>query len=207
MALTLRNPQLQKLTATPQRRTYTVIFATLLLVLLLVFFAIRPAVTSIFDRTSANKNKRKILGEMDTKYNNLLTLNSQEVDQAESLALLSSSIPEQRDEDFLVANMHSMVEKNNLEFASISITDKVKKSVLTSSDLGIKTEVAGFSLEVRGSRMDIIRLVEDMENFPKIINIYSISFAPAGETYGSNTISANVQAEIYYFNKDAKIVD
>jgi len=99
MAIRLTNTQLSALSKTPQRKTYTVAIATAAVVVLLIFFAIRPAVGSILDRVNENKKLRDVKSQLDIKYENLLTLNKAETDRAEQLKLLDVAMPTSKNEE------------------------------------------------------------------------------------------------------------
>jgi Tfp pilus assembly protein PilO len=201
MALQLRNPQFKKLTETPQRKTYTVAVSTIILVVLMVFFAIRPAVSSIFNRTSENKAKNEVLSKMDAKYQNLLSLSNQQTEKATSLTLLDESMPESRQEEFLTSNLNGVAQDTNVKITGININRNVSKSVVKANALGINSRVASFNMGVRGNRSDVINFVSKLEGFPKILNIFSFTLLPTGGTeYGSNSYDGNIQAEFYYYS-------
>lgn len=194
--------------ATPQRKTYTVTFATLILVVLLVFFAIRPAIISIFNRTSENGTKEEVLTKMDKKYESLLGLSTQKDEKAEELTLLDSSMPASREEDFLIANIQQIIQENNIEFVNLSIEKNIQKSILDNSQLGVNTSTSGFTLTIRGRRSSIIKLVGELESFPRIINIYTISFSDAGGQFlNTDTVNAVIEAEFYYYDTNAENLD
>jgi len=201
MALTLQNPQFKKLTETPQKKTYTVAIATIVLVVLMVFFAIRPAVSSIFNRTNENKSKNEILSQMDKKYQNLLTLSNLQTEKASGLTLLDESMAESRQEEFLTANLYAIAQETNIQITGMNINKGVNKSVMKSNSLGINTKVSSLSMEVRGNRSDIINFVSKLESFPKILNIFSFVVVPTGGTeFGANSYNSSIQAEFYYYS-------
>jgi Tfp pilus assembly protein PilO len=203
MALILSNPQFKKLTETPQRKTYTVVFATLILIILMIFLAVRPAIGSIFNRTSENKAKNDILTKMDTKYQNLQILNNERNNKNDSLVLLDEAMPQSRQEEFLVANVKSLAQESDLQVTAININRVAGKSILEENAVGMNTKVSGVGLEVRGRRTNINNFVEKLENFPKILNIRSVVIMPTGGAeFGASSFNGNIQAEFYYYSTE-----
>lgn len=208
MALNLTNPQFKALTKNPQRKTYTIVVATIVLIILLLFSAIRPAVTSVFDKTSSNSVKREVLADMDHKYESLVSLGGEADTRADSIAILHHSLPDGREEEIIIVNINNFVRLYDLDLNSMYIDKEIKKSVLGNSNLGPKVKVAGITIEVEGDRDSVNQFVEKLEKFPRIINIHSLTMSPVGGlSRDSNDVHVNIQAETYYMQQDAQIVD
>ncbi len=203
MALKFTNPQFARLTATVERKTYTVVGVTLLVVILLVFFAIRPAVGSIFERLNENEEKRDILGKMDAKYDTLLSLSNQEQQREDQLALLENSYPSNKQEEFPIANTIEMINRNGLRFTSIGVNDATTKSALDATKLGTNTKFFVINISVEGERANFIKFVKELEDFPRIFNIQKIAMTPLDNSQGSTNreIKGEIEAEIYYYTQ------
>ncbi len=193
--------KLEALTETAERKTYTVALATVAVVIIMIFFAIRPAVVSIFDRLSENKEKRRVITQLDTKYESLLSLNKMESDRADTLGLLDVSMPLGRMEEFVVANVMLMLQENNLRFQSISISESDKTPGVKTRLEYPKHKSITTNLTVTGQRSNIVQLVKDLEDFPRIIHITRVTVVPNledGDVSGTD-IRAQIDFEFYYY--------
>lgn len=200
MALKLRNPQFKKLTETPQTKTYTVVGVSLIIVLLLTFFAIRPSISSVFAQLEKNKDKRDMLERMDKKYNNLISLSSQEQEKQAELDLLAETMPGARQEEFIEANLEKIIIDQGLSIELISFDTRQVKAMLELDSLGVNTQYAELVITVGGERTEIIRLIREIENFPRPLNIKEVSIrsADSEEERQRYDYKGDISMEIYY---------
>lgn len=202
MAIKLVNPQLRALTATTERKTYTVAFGTILVVVLLVFFAIRPAIATVFDRLAQNEKRQEQLDNMDQKYQHLITLSSQEAARADALGLLDIAIPSVRSEDWVADELKALADQNSLVFNSMSVEIIDGKSNIQ-SELGSNTEFADVNLSVTGERENFLKYLSDIETTIRPLNIYKVAISSRIDSTGEYTdsVDATLYLEIYYYTQ------
>lgn len=203
MAINLTNTQLKALTETPERKTYTVAIATIAMVVLLTFLAIRPAIASILDRLDENDKLRDVKSQLDIKYENLLTLNKSETERAAQLKVLDAAMPTSKNEELLYANLMELVNRNNVNFISISFSPETGKSSLDATVLGNKTEFRQYTLSVNGTRTDVTALLSDIESFPRVMNVNRVTITPdqASGLIQGNEVKADIEVEFYYYEQ------
>ncbi|MBN1331559.1 type 4a pilus biogenesis protein PilO [Candidatus Dojkabacteria bacterium] len=202
MALSLTNPQFKKLTATPESRTYTVAVVTIVVIVLLVFFAIRPSIASVFDRLNENEDKREFIAKMEQKQANLVSLTNKETQQAAQLELLDDAFPESRREDEMINVLTALVKSNRLELTSIDMASPEEKPNID-TDLDVNTKHSIITLVVNGERSNIWNLVDDLEKMNRIANLQKIGVSSRIDEQGntSKVSDAEIVFEIYYYEQ------
>ncbi|MBD3280530.1 hypothetical protein GF389_03330 [Candidatus Dojkabacteria bacterium] len=202
MAISFKNPQLQKLAETPESRTYTVAVTTVVLVVLLLFFAIRPSVSSVFDRLNQNEDKRDYINRLEQKQQNLVTLTAKETDQEEELDLLDQAFPEARKEEEVADLIINLVDANSLEFHSLDHKEAEDQSNIEDV-IGTNVRYANMTLRVSGPRTSVWALVEDMESLNRIFNITKVGLSSRIDEDGSlsKTYDADIAFYFYYYKK------
>ena len=202
MALSLRNPQLERLTATPESRTYTVAIVTIVVVVLLLFFAIRPSVSSVLDRLNENSDKRKYIDQLEQKRINLTTLTSAETSQATQLQLLDSAFPEERKENEVLDNLDKLAKASSLDLKDVVVTITEEKSNIDTV-LDVNTQYAVVSVQVSGVRSNIWGFVEDLESSNRILNLQKVGISSRIDESGniSQISDSEIVFEIYYYKQ------
>lgn len=195
MALTFDNPQFRALTATPKARTYTVAVATAVIVILLIFFANRPAIISIFNRVNENKQKKEVLEQLDQKYNSLIQLNDQEQREKDKFEILEVALPNKAQEEFVIANVYEMIKIHRLDLLNEGFEDIDPESVAERDNIPVNIGVSVFSVTVEGRREDVVSFVKDLESFPRILNIQKMIISPS-QTQG--LVRTTIETEVYY---------
>jgi len=96
-----------------------------------------------------------------------------------------------------------LIERNNVDFISVSFSSGSSKSTLDTATLGNKTTFMQMTLSVQGSRQSVNALVADMENFPRIINIKRIAMTPRAEggLIDGTEVKADIETEFYFYEQ------
>lgn len=204
MAIKKRNPRLQELFKTPERKTYTVAGATLLLTILMVFVVIRPSVSRMLTQIAENNERREVLGDMDQKLTNLENLIGIEEQRSLEIETLNNEIlPDSRREDEFIANLAVGAEDAGLSLLSIGFADDISKL-----DVDFPSGVDAYilSVAVQGSREEIESFVNFLERFPRTVNIteFSISRLADDEVQKvgiENAIRADIQSVVYLWGQ------
>ncbi len=199
MALKYFNPQFKELTKTPARKTYTVLVVTIALVAIMIFLAIRPAIVSIFDRLHENEQKQELLEDMDKKYQALIKLNRQEEQYQSTLQLLDVSLPEKRQEEFVEANLVAMLNDSGLTLMGVNLNKAPKKLFMDEKITDGKISGSYLYLNVEGSRNSILKFIEKIESFPRLLNIVKYSYVPDNGKKDGDFVKANFEIEFYYY--------
>lgn len=204
MGLFDKNLNLERFTETTEKKTYTVALATVFVVIIMIFFAIRPAVTSIFDQLNRNDEKREVLDKLEQKYQNLLALNNMEQEYAEELSLLDVAMPIGSQEEFVVANVIPIAESNNLDFQSLAFTERDNIDTDEAQVMGVNTESLRTNFVVSGQRADMLNFVSELEDFPRILNIKSITITPRSEEGRvlNSVVVGDITFDFYYYQSE-----
>lgn len=203
MALKLENESLKKVLETKQGKTYTVFGVTLMTVLFMFMFAVRPAWVSISNKLSENAVKRDYLNQAEQKLSNLDTLSQEYLENQESIEYLNKYyLPETPTESFVVKNFTLMAQENNLEVQFLQVDRPEPYEDNTTgvgiSDPSIIAQSKSF-ITLRGPLDNIYGFVTQLEDMGKIINIVGLNYTTFEE---DDQISSEWQITIdayFYF--------
>jgi len=201
MALKTRSSNLSLVLESTQGKTYTVILVTILIVALLLFVAAVPAYLSITNQLVRNEAKTKYLGDLDTKLEDLRELSEQEKSYSAEIDILNSLFKEKRNDEFIIANLSKLADKNNSKLLNLSFNE---------TDTPTISELAAYSLfsavplsaTFNGDIPNFEKLIKDIENFPATLTINSISYSKTTSSEGSanGPYIMLLEAEYYFWN-------
>ncbi len=204
-SLTEEDTVLKAVTSTKQKVVKNSVF-TLAVILILLFGAIQPTVITITKILTEINEKEELLDDLKTKTNNISNLKKEfngtgaetntVRNQIENLSLI---YPSRGDFSLVMLNINEIVEKNEFEMQSINF-DTPSKNTNTETDekeLDI-LEPWATTLSVKGSRANLITLLEDLESIPMYPEVTNISFSNQEDDKGQMTFS--IQMEIYKIN-------
>lgn len=202
MAIKTRNPRLQDLFSTPQRRTYSVAGITVVLTILMIFVVIRPSISRILTQISENNERKEVLSQMDAKFQNIQKLIQIEEDQAEAFELLNDEIvPDSRREDEFISNLTEGAENLGVEVLSIGVAED---NEFKTRDLPDNVETYILTITIQSDSIGGEKFIRLIEDFPRPINIIEVSMQKVGDealrfvSPGKN-LKLNIKAVVYFW--------
>ena len=203
MALKTRSSNLSLILESTQGKTYTVILVTILVIALLLFVAALPAYLSITNQLVRNEAKTKYLGDLDTKLEHLKELSEQEKSYTEEIDILNSLFKEKRNDEFIIANISKLAEKNNCKLFNLGFSETEVPSI---------SELGGFSLfsavpvtiTLNGDLVNLEKFLKDLENFPATITVKSVNYSKDSDNVAApNAFNMVINAEYYFWNYES----
>jgi Tfp pilus assembly protein PilO len=183
---------LSQLLATPQGKTISTALVTLLVVVMLIFFAITPALSSISTQLEKNTQLTDVVSRQDAKYNSILALQTKEQSLAEPLTKFAQVLSEDKHQAEIYTELHKLVTQNGLSFQSLRFTE------LTSvpaeyEELGIseRAKLQRAKLIVTGGFTGGLSLLKQIEESSRIFDVEDLAITASPD--GQQSASANGQ--------------
>ncbi|MBN1915707.1 hypothetical protein JW796_01770 [Candidatus Dojkabacteria bacterium] len=202
MAIKTRNPRLEDLFSTPQRRTFSVAGITVLLTILMIFVVIRPSIVRILTQISENAERKEVLSKMDTKFKNIQSLVQIEETQTEAVTFLNDEIiPDSRREDEFIANLTVGAERLNVKVLSMGVAEDTEFKMREIPD-NVQTYI--FTTTIQANSIGVGNFIRLLEDFPRPINIIEISMQQVGDeallyVTPDQNLKVSIKAVVYFW--------
>jgi len=169
--------QLREYMETKQGKTYFIGIITMATIAVMLVFAVVPAIKSITDKMSQNKIRREYLTALTTKEESIKQLLSQEDQSQEKIQLLNTSLPDKRNDEYVLANINEMALLNNNTIISIDFGVGAPAKLTTPSQSTVSLRQVPITISVQGNVSSLGIFIKKLEEFPTIIAIEDISFS------------------------------
>jgi len=186
--------KLSKIIFNPKVRDFTYLILFFFTLSIFIFFAIRPAIVSIFSLTREAEDLKKINNLYNQKIDEIVFLQSQLEGKRDDLPYLIEAIPNfvqinKRLEDIKTASAKSSVSLKSFSFSDINLTSEQKDEVRS---IVINTEIEG-NFE---NLMSFIKEMISQRRLKKIDKITITKPEPAATS--SSQLKVNLMIEGYY---------
>jgi Tfp pilus assembly protein PilO len=186
--------KLSKIIFNPKVRDFTYLILFFFTLSIFIFFAIRPAIVSIFSLTREAEDLKKINNLYNQKIDEIVFLQSQLEGKRDDLFYLIEAIPNfvqinKRLEDIKTASAKSSVSLKSFSFSDINLTSEQKDEVRS---IVINTEIEG-NFE---NLMSFIKEMISQRRLKKIDKITITKPEPAATS--SSQLKVNLMIEGYY---------
>lgn len=201
--------QLREYMETRQGKVYFISIITMIMVAVMLVFAVVPAIKSITDKISQNKVRREYLTTLTTKESSIKQLLSQEEQSQERIQLLNSSLPDRRNDEYILANISEIATSNNNTIISVDFGEDVSAKTFTNKSNLISLRQVPITLSVQGNISSLGNFVKEIEEFPTIIAIEEISFSNKSvqamnlSSFKGNTV-LSLKVNYYYYQNAPK---
>ena len=166
---------------TAQRKTYTTLGVTILLVVMLSLVAIRPTIIKIGEIQADIKAKEKLKTELEGKLKILIDLDQKYRDYEQIIPLLDQSIPAKSDTASLTANFSELVKSYNMTLNSIQFAESINSG---SANQGIgnisipeTVELIKITLSIDGTYEGLKSITKALESYPRPMHISKFSIS------------------------------
>lgn len=180
--------------ADEKRNSYITIIFTLLIIVLLIVFAIRPTITTIVKIKNDIKEKENITKKLDQRIKTITALDKEYELAKDKFDSLKFVCPASGKHVLFISNIDSIVARNGFSLRSINF-DSYDMDSYNISPTVLKPGLV--SLSVSGDSYNFINLLKDLESLPMYAVIERVSF---GRSKGSdNTINSySITLRIYH---------
>jgi Tfp pilus assembly protein PilO len=204
MAVVPYKDTVKRILDTPQKKTYTFLGATLILILVLLFGAIRPTLVTITKLRNEIKQREDINERLQSKINVIGDLQDDYSRLEEDLDMLEYYFPQNSDYSLFLANIEQIVKSFGYELERVSIQSHQGEDSADAEIVYQGMNKVNAAISVKGSEKDLPNLIENLEGLPFIPQITRISYSPATEG-DSGQVEVRISFELY--QKSAETVD
>lgn len=207
--------QLREFVATSKGKSYTVTIITLLLIMVLLFFAVVPAFNSILVQVRQNEERLEALASIDQKRENLrLLLNKHNENLAVAVGL-QDSLPNELNQEGVVEELVQFTETSNAKLRSVRFVNLEGRSRLTQlilEDPLLSLELIDgvvVNLSIEGEKSQLRTFITEMESSRRIFSVKSLNISRVeqqGDYIGRGPFVLNMQAETYFWNVNQELL-
>lgn len=185
---------IKPVTKLPIVRTYGSTIFTLVVIIIFIFYAIKPTVETILVLQKKLENSTQVLRAVNQKANNL----SQAKQNYENLdpvikSKIETSIPSTVSLGSITQTLESSAKVHEASVSAIQIQPLVIDTN-TDNHLGTLSEVA-FTYNVEGEYRNLILLLQDLKSSARLISIDSLSLSKTSE---GPEIVMSISGKAYY---------
>lgn len=166
---------------------------TFIVAVLLIVFAIVPTVRTVTDINKEIKEKERITQALESKIKALNDLDNQFNTNKEIFKDISLIFPSSQNFSLFLANIDAIVTRNNFVLNSIGFSEyKETKEEMSKLKL---TALSPYSvrLSVKGSKMNLISFLRDLESLPMYPVVESINYTSDIDEQGNTDFSLNLR--------------
>lgn len=197
MAITLRNNIFLKIEKPEQKDALSLALVSLIVIILLGVFVLRPAISSAIEQISNNKLKTELIKRQEEKIGTLESLNLDLVEYDREVQLLRSSLDDDFVTEFFAINFHNY-------FASLQAARLMSiefEEGLIPGRFVVIEGLEGYvpiigTIEFEADYPSFVEVVSYVEKFPRILNIKSIEVSPQ-----NSDLPLNIKIEVEYLIK------
>lgn len=177
---------------------------TFIVALLLVVFAIVPTFRTVTEINKEIKEKERITTALESKIKALNELDNQFYANKDTFKDISLIFPTSQNFSLFLANIDAIVTRNNFILSSINFSE-YKESSTESNDLKLNT-LSPYSvrLSVKGSKMNLINFLKDLESLPMYPVVESINYSSEVDEQGNTDFSLELRV---YHVEDVSFYD
>jgi Tfp pilus assembly protein PilO len=161
---------------TAQGKTFSTAILTAVVVAMMLFFAITPALSSINTQLEKNDALRRRNQQLETKYNSLLQLQSKETSMAQQLLEFDEILGESKQQADIYVELEALTRNSRLTFRSLrfdEITGTVRKYEKLS--LSARIRYQRVKLIAQGDINNGLNLLDAIEKSKRIFDIEDVS--------------------------------
>lgn len=173
-----------------KRKGYIFAAVTIFVSILLIAFAIRPTVITIFKINTEITEKTRLNTQLDAKIDTLSKLDKQYTDMKDDLSNLKLIYPDNGDFSLFMANTPGVLSKNGFLLTGINFDKYSDKNFNTVTKVLVPWSVR---LNVKGNSANLINLLKDLEALPMYPVIESFSYSSQKDENGFTNYSINLR--------------
>jgi Tfp pilus assembly protein PilO len=186
---------MRRLLKSPMQKTFTFLGFTLVFIIILLMAAIRPTFNKISELRSEIRVKERVNEQLQTKLNNLNTLQDLYEEREEDLSVIDLYFPSDMDYSLVMASYEKVVATYGYEMMRLSIT-KPKLLRARKQDYPGMEKVT-ISMDVIGDRADFKDLLVHLEEMPVVPDMVNVSVDPKGQDDVGGQLEATITMHVY----------
>lgn len=174
---------IKPITRLPIIRTYGSTIFSILVMIIFIFFAIKPTIETILILQKKLENSNEVLQKLQTKAENLSKGKTNYENLDKSLkSRIQSAIPESVDLKSIIQTLENAAEKYDASISALQIQPQVLETK-KENQIGNISEV-GFTFNVEGDYKKLTSILEDLKLSERLISIDNLTLSKVTEGTG-----------------------
>lgn len=183
------NDFLKIINGTIQSKTYTFGAATIIIVIVLIAFAIRPTISKIMEERTQISEKKIIVEQLDSKLSAVASLSNEYASNESDIKDLTLTFPAGGNYSLLMSNLDEMASNNGFEMTGANFT------VSETPPLSLATLQAwSIGVTVKGNKANIVDFLKKIENMPMFPIVTKFAYSDQRDEDGSSSFSFEIVA-------------
>jgi len=176
----------------PKNQQYTTLALTLFILCIFGFFAISPTLSTIAQLRKKIADSKVVLNELQTKNENLDSLNTAYQDLQPDLPTIYAAIPQTPNASLLVGELQRVGQNTQTAIDSIQV-DTV--AILPIQQALNTTTSFSITINAHGSKDQLDSFIKTLSTLDRLITIDSLSYGGSANT---NSYNLTLKGEAYY---------
>lgn len=185
---------IKPVTKLPIIRTYGSTIFTLLIMVVFIFFAIKPTVETISNLQKKLADSKEVLEKIKQKSNDLSSANQNfESLSSDTKLKISSAIPDTASLKSIIQTLEGSAANHEASVSALQIQPLVLEPEVK-NQLG-KIEEIKFTFNVEGQYQNLILLLQDLKSSDRLISIDNLSFSKVSD---GSALIMSLTGKAYY---------
>ncbi len=173
-----------------KKKSYIFLGATVIVVIALVIFAIRPTILTISAINKEIKEKERLDDTLGQKITVLTSLDKEYADNKESFDNLELIFPDDGNYSLLLSNIESVVSRNGFSLVGINFDEYKSENYDISSKILMPWTMR---VNVKGRVINLINLLKEIEALPMYPVVETVSYTSQVDKSGLTSFSMFVR--------------
>lgn len=156
-----------------KNKTIFTVAVTIFLLIALLILGILPAYSSLGAQRFDNQKRDILITELKKKLSDLKTLTADSSEVSDQIKYLDYIMPKDLPQNELVEFYNNLITQSGVNMVEITFNNRVDTNTFVVNNINVPTEIfpLGINLVVQGSRESIMRLVTNIENNSRLMDI------------------------------------
>lgn len=173
-----------------KRKAYIFFGVTLVVVILLIVFAIRPTILTITKISKEIKEKQRVDTALEQKITVLSSLDKEYTDNKDKFNSLELIFPDDGNYSLLLSNIESIVSRNGYLLIGINFDEYKNENYDMTARFLMPWSLR---INIKGKAINLINLLKDIESLPMYPVVESVSYTSQVDKEGLTSFSVNIR--------------
>lgn len=208
-----RNFDLNEYLATPRNKSYFVAAVTVVFVVLIAFFGIRPAISAVLNQRTDNRKRDEVITQLELKLETLRNLTIESQSKEGLVTYFETRFSTEMRQDIILGEINKYAEENDIYLDSLTFAEPTRDDTAQRqyqvTEKVIKHLV---NVSIEGSQENILDFVNDLENSRAVFNVGSLLIVrKTGDLLeqapGDREFKAVIVLEFFFWDPEAGILN
>lgn len=196
----------------PNLKIYLELILSIGTIIVFSIFAIRPTILTIIDINNEIKNKEATIAKLEKKISDLQSASGLLQRESSNLLLIDQSVPSEAELEKLIAQIESLALSNSVKISALSSSDLLLKGVMGKtkktkdiSSLPENSNELNISLSVTGDYFNLTNFVKSIENMRRPIKLDVFLFNSTKSSADEKILTLTIVGRVPYLVLEKEI--